>query len=760
MHPIIKEFTSTSISLELIIEKFYRKDDFFENIFLEVVKTAIFKIEFDSSILNKIDQAIIKGHSDHDVYLLFINNSISIAWSHGQLEKAKILLSIGASISQEKIHPVIRALYIQAAAVLKFSEKKSIESLNLTKEAIDLIDQNNSRYRSLLTNHASNLAAHGKLNDLAEKESRIFNSPPPEFKALMTAEVKISNCIHVGDFNLGYKIVNEHQELFKKYKFNIQEYINLLNILAGDLDSNHYQGELIKLIVQIFHNVSIGRLEEAINFYKLYITTASQNSMEGTLNKYISINFELCMGNKIMARKMLEEKESTGDYHYLDDLFMARVQLLENNIEGAYQSFARLIKNVEHYGALNRVLFEIQFAKETKPADLFLLMNNWKNVEEIKPVKTKNILPAVVALKGVDLLIGNSFEINQVKMLVKKYAPLNEIILVTGETGTGKELIAKALHEEGNFSKEPFLAINCGALTDTLLESELFGYEAGSFTGALKQKKGIFEAAGRGTVFLDEFGEISPKLQVSLLRVLESNEIRMIGGSKNRKIECRIIVATNIELKRVVEEKKFREDLYFRLARLEIILPPLRERKKDLPDLVKYFLEGSSGISGNKKQVSKNFLTAFINYQWPGNIRELKNCMDRLKILNPEKDILDINELRFIKFDSATTLPKIITPLQGVTLSQDEKSGVNLHSDPILSLIHQSGLNPEQRIVYLKELFQKYKLLTRSQIMKITKVNPIAATKELQHLCDEGFIIRRTPSKSPRSVYFELNSIK
>lgn len=756
MHPIIKDYLNKSNSLEEIIEMHYQKENYFESVFFEVVKMAVFKVEFHSSIYDKIDRAIVKGHPDQNVYLLFINNAVSFTWAQGQIQKTETLLSIASSLSMENIHPVIHAFYLQGLAVLEYSKKKSIEAHKLAKKAVNMVDSSHPRYRGLLTNYASSLAARGKLNDLDLEERKIFESPPPKFKEFLTAEVKVRNCIFIGNYKEGLKFNDEFNHLLKDFVFDNQVFNDLLKIIASDFDANHYQNVSIKLMVQVFYHLSFGKIDEAIKFYKLYLKDDLPNEAQNLIFQYIPITFELCMGNETMARKMLEEKEAIGDYHYLDDLFMARLQLLENNIKGAYQSFVRLIKNVEHYGALNRVLFELQFAKELKPTDLFLLMNNWKNIEFENVPKVKLPIAMNTPLKGVDILIGNSNEIFQIKSLVKKYAPLKEIVLITGETGTGKELVAKALHQEGQFSKEPFLAINCGALTDSLLESELFGYEVGSFTGALKQKKGIFEAAGRGTVFLDEFGDISSKLQVSLLRVLESNEIRMIGGTNTRKIACRIIVATNIELKRAVEEKKFREDLYFRLVRLEITLPPLRNRKKDIPALVNYFLEGSSGISGNKKLVSKDFLSAFASYQWPGNIRELKNCMDRLMILNPEKDLLDVEDLSFMQFQGAITLPQRAVEPLNISQTKISKTEVNLHDDPILNLIHQSGLKPEQRILYLKELFQKYKILTRSQIMKITKVNPIAATKELQLLCDEGFIIRRTPSKSPRSVYFEL----
>jgi transcriptional regulator with PAS, ATPase and Fis domain len=235
---------------------------------------------------------------------------------------------------------------------------------------------------------------------------------------------------------------------------------------------------------------------------------------------------------------------------------------------------------------------------------------------------------------------------------------------------------------------------------------------AGAFTGALKQKKGIFENAGKGTVFLDEFGEISPKLQVSLLRVLESNEIRMISGSETKKINCRIIIATNVDLKKAVAEKLFREDLYFRLSRFEIKIPSLRERITDLPLIINFFLKNNYLNTGVQIKLSSDLLKLFTEYHWPGNIRELKNGIDRLKILNPEKDLLNFEDLHYINFQDALSLPQKPetaneikqTNLESLEIKQDP----HLINDPILNILNQKGFKSKQRLMTLKQLFQKH----------------------------------------------------
>ena len=308
-----------------------------------------------------------------------------------------------------------------------------------------------------------------------------------------------------------------------------------------------------------------------------------------------------------------------------------------------------------------------------------------------------------------------------------------------------------AIHDEGMYPDEPFLAINCGALTDTLLQSELFGYEAGAFTGALKQRKGIFEAAGKGTVFLDEFGDISPKLQVSLLRVLESNEIRLIGSTTSRKIECKIVIATNVDLQSAIQAKKFREDLYFRLAKFEIKLPALRERTEDLPDLIQFFLDRNSSSQGSKK-ITSRLIEKLKQYHWPGNIRELKNEIDRLYILNPDVESLDVNHFDFSHLQGHH-VPEPNSPVKESVVVDSQVSAAK--EDPMLKIL-QKGFPVETRHNLIKDLFKKYKKLTRSQIMEIANISTTTATKDLLALTKAGFIVRRTPTKSTRTDYFEI----
>ena len=236
-----------------------------------------------------------------------------------------------------------------------------------------------------------------------------------------------------------------------------------------------------------------------------------------------------------------------------------------------------------------------------------------------------------------DEIIGSDFGLRQVMQSVGQVAKMDSPVLLLGETGVGKDVIANAIHYSSNRKDGPFVSVNCGAIPDTLLDSELFGHEKGAFTGALAQKRGRFERADKGTIFLDEIGELPLQAQVRLLKVLQSKEIERVGGVKTIALDIRIIAATNRNLTEMVKEGKFREDLWFRLNVFPIIIPPLRQRKSDIPALVQYFI--TQKVKELKlpsiPKVSPDSIDLLLEYDWPGNVRELENIIERTLILNP-----------------------------------------------------------------------------------------------------------------------------
>jgi DNA-binding NtrC family response regulator len=214
-------------------------------------------------------------------------------------------------------------------------------------------------------------------------------------------------------------------------------------------------------------------------------------------------------------------------------------------------------------------------------------------------------------------------------------------VLIQGESGTGKELVAHAVHDHGRRAARPFVALNCGAVPETLLESELFGHTRGAFTGAVADRKGVFEQAHGGTVFLDEIGETSPAMQVRLLRVLQDGEVRPVGAGRTVHVDTRIIAATNVDLERAVAEQRFRQDLFYRLSVIVIELPPLRERREDIPLLVEQFLRNASARTGRPTTIAAEALAALAEYRWPGNVRELENTIERLVVFTRGHIALD-----------------------------------------------------------------------------------------------------------------------
>jgi DNA-binding NtrC family response regulator len=240
---------------------------------------------------------------------------------------------------------------------------------------------------------------------------------------------------------------------------------------------------------------------------------------------------------------------------------------------------------------------------------------------------------------GFDNIIGSSPAMERVFQMVRQVAPTRASVLVQGETGTGKELIARAIHYNSPRKNKPFVAVNCGALSQSLLESELFGHEKGSFTGAVKQRAGRFEAADKGTIFLDEIGEISPEFQVKLLRVLQEQEFERVGGGKPIKVDVRVIAATNRDLKKEVDAGRFREDLFYRLNVIRIDIPPLRERPEDIPLLVHHYLQHFNKEHGRELTISPKAMSLLQAFKWPGNVRQLRTMIESVCILTPGKEI-------------------------------------------------------------------------------------------------------------------------
>ncbi len=278
----------------------------------------------------------------------------------------------------------------------------------------------------------------------------------------------------------------------------------------------------------------------------------------------------------------------------------------------------------------------------TKPLDLDHLNIVVKNAlrGKILALQNKELKEKLLKISGKEDMIGKSAEMGKVRTLISKAAPTKATVLITGESGVGKELVAKSIHENSPRKDKPFIIVHCAALSESLLESELFGYEKGSFTGAENQHKGRFELADGGSIFLDEIGEINPATQVKLLRVLQEKKFERVGGEETIECDVRLIAATNRNLEDEVKNGKFREDLFYRLNVVRIEVPPLRERKDDIPLLMHTFLrEFNIENKKNIKGFDNRAKSTMLKYSWPGNIRELKNCVESAVVMCGSEEI-------------------------------------------------------------------------------------------------------------------------
>jgi DNA-binding NtrC family response regulator/tetratricopeptide (TPR) repeat protein len=468
---------------------------------------------------------------------------------------------------------------------------------------------------------------------------------------------------------------------------------------------------------------------------------------------------ELNSRNALIARQILKTiglEESKRQF----TMYWVRLYLLEGKIDRAGELFKKLV-DFENPELIQEGL---RFASEVRAPDLAKLWTMSENKPRVAAAQSGRL----TALTNPDdvFFVGSAPGIIEVKSKIAKFANADMTVLVSGETGTGKEVVARLLHQQSGRASKPFIAVNCGAISDTLIESELFGHVKGAFTGAVHDHAGLFVAAGEGTLFLDEIDAMSPHMQASLLRVLENREVRPLGSVKTRQVYARVIVASNQSLERAIQVRSFRQDLYYRLARLQIQLPPLRERIPDIPLLVDYFLQRIYGT--RPVQVSTELLSALKRHSWPGNVRELKNAVELITLLAGDAQVLTadhfVPDLRFQPHASVTNQPAVQMPTPPTL------------SDPVSSRIPEPAASPagsgsaipvvkgtvpipngryaQARLSSLRQLFREQRKLTRAEVVRQLDCAIETAQRDLEVLESEGTIRRVCNTASLRTSYF------
>lgn len=658
-------------------------------------------------------------------------------WSHaslhtGLMDQTELLIQKEAKILPEGAPPIFLSSLNIFKAYLSGSRPKYLEQILIECKKFG---HSSTRYRRLIDNYllakcSAGIAAsqNAEDNDLENFKNKItapkdlyyyqfYNDVETcNFKSSQTYFDKIDKSIPL------IKIILALYDLLKDKKIEIE------------LKAETVYPDFLNNVLQMNLHLLKQELKEAIGIYQKVKNHSMWGAISSNFIGYSNIRVELCNKNSEAAFQLLKSKIKAGDAHYLDDFFLARVELLNGNREKAQQYFSKVNQNSEKYLASNRLQLELDMALEIKPSDLFYLTKKLNTSKtEIAKTNYDEILKPE-KLFGVNRLIGESEAIKNIKLNIKSYATIEVPVLIRGETGVGKEIVARALHEESPRNKAPFLAINCGAIAESILQSELFGHLAGAYTGAISSHKGIFQEAGTGTVFLDEIGEISPAIQVALLRVLENNEVRPVGGSNQIPFHCKILAATNANLEELVKMKKFREDLYYRLKRLEIIIPPLRSRNIDVMPIVQYTLK-TLRQSSESPTITEPLQNALRHYEWPGNVRQLRNEIEKMDLLQSRKsnyDLVDCDFLKEIKLPDSIKIAKNAEP-EEVTLT------------------------PWRRLEKVKKLFTENKDLTRKEIAKKLQISLPTATTDLKKLLEEKYILKIEPSTSPRSHYFIIN---
>ncbi|PCJ61305.1 MAG: hypothetical protein COA79_06910 [Planctomycetota bacterium] len=732
-----------------------------------------------SASLNLISEVARCNHNElpQELQILFLCQWAELSLKLNRWEEVKILSHQVNELLTDNCLSEFQSMAHLLQIKIYSAEKQSEHRDKLFEKSFKSLNKKSPYYAELMTAFIYYYAIDGRLYVIPKKVSFLENHPVQKYRDTIkichlfddTIKGNISSAIKFIDEIEGLlskKIFFKYLESYKRCRYLIDlmllqqqkmptGYLN--NNLEIDKKNDPQRNHLwVQSTLYLMEN----KKEEALTMAKNYFDTLDVNQrFKG--DEFCLIRTELANGNANAALRLLSHRLTKGLYDNLDLYFYGRAELILNNHQKAKDYFTNFIQSYQKLNSDGRFTFELELSLElTRKESYFLGQLNYEKSESVDiQNKFSNTPRDNETVSSINKIITINPVMIQLKKNVLKYAQANSSVLILGETGTGKELFARAIHFCGNRKNNPFVSINCAAISATLIESELFGHVKGAFSGAYKNKIGLFESAGDGSIFLDEIGELSPELQASLLRVLESGEIRPVGGAKNKKVNCRIIAATNADLEMMVHKKQFRRDLIYRLDQLEIKIPPLRERKEDIALLVRTFFNDGRNIS-EPVYLSDQFENAISKKSWPGNIRQLKNFVEKHRILNSEKDayhLEDLNEKDGLSDNQDIEESKEFQIEETINLTNKNQiqSNNELNEESIKEYLAQSS-SKENIKEKIRELFRKYKDLKGIQVAHILSLPAHRISRYMIELCNEKFIKRVNNTNSPRTQYFKL----
>jgi DNA-binding NtrC family response regulator/tetratricopeptide (TPR) repeat protein len=713
-------------------------------------------------IKTHVTEALDKPAPDTNLFVLLLGISTLFAYQTLPRNQVEIFLNRLRAFKSEKLHPDVKAFIHFVECRFELHLRNYQNQLALLETGLTFTKPGKSSWLLLITQRAESAAIAADLATLQRDLDQLKLYKDEPFKWIWPYEILESQHHRLtGDTEKAVRaldsISRENRERVQGilYRTKIEIYLKQNRfaeaqqlfeaakpyIIEASAGSLFFRRNFTSIDYEALQATEALRKKdlEAAHTHTLRFVSQSKKILpawrrgwEGYFNFF---NIEIAAGRARAARILIQLMDPDGK---LAPVEWARVHLLEKNFEKAIDALrqAMALRGAAH------VKQNLSYATEISHEILAeILVRICEPSPRASSPKTASVNPSANAVSlTTDFLVGVSPAITDIRSKIEKFAPLRSTVLISGETGTGKDVVARLLHNTSPHSKEPFIAVNCGGLSDNLIESELFGYEKGAFTGANIPHEGLLISAGKGTVFLDEISSMSPHLQASLLRVLEDEQVRPVGSNKSIKMQAKIIAATNESLADMIDQKTFRKDLFYRLGRLHIDIPPLRERREDVPALARHFLKKFLGDL--RYEITQEFLDALTARPWPGNVRELRNLIERIVYQSSNSELLTAD---LIEMDAKPSQPTFVP--------------IPPHATRVTASLRAAESGPSyqgHRHKAILELLRVRSRITRTEVMHELRCSPNTATSDLRMLEEKGLIRRIQPTTNAKSTYFIL----